>query len=127
MNKVNKVEINDIDRNKVTLTELKKLKESFPGHKEEDLLRFLIIQNNNYTLAYLMYRNHLDWLKKTNRPTKDQIRSCLEKKWCFVHGHDREDHPLLIIKINRHLKNETNIEELIMEQLWWFDHVCNSL
>lgn len=99
------------------------MKESFPGHHDEDLLRFLISKDGNYSLAYDMYRKHLDWLEKNPKPYKEQILESLYRKWLYVHGYDRDNHPLLIAKISRHNKENRNIDEIILEQLWWLDHV----
>lgn len=113
----------DINISLININELKKLKDTFPLHNEEDLIRFLILSNNNYTLCYSLYRNHLEWLNNINKPLKINIINCLKSKWSYVYGYDREEHPLLIIRVNRHRRNEFTINDLIMEQLWWFDHV----
>ncbi len=113
----------DIDLSRIPLTEFKKLKDAFPGQHDEDLARFLLVREGNYTLAYDLFRRHLDWLEMTPKPTKESIMNCLRRKWLYHHGFDREGHPLLIAKIARHNKEERDLEEMKREQLWWFDHV----
>jgi hypothetical protein len=113
----------DINLSGVPCSELKKMRDSFPGHEDDDLIRFLIARDGDYSLAYDMYRKHLDWLERNPKPTKDSIVNCLSRRWTYVHGFDREGHPLLIAKIARHSKDNRDLQETIREQLWWFDHV----
>ena len=118
-----KIDSTDIDQSRIQYSELNKMKESFPLHKDEDLLRFLISQQYDFTSSYLMFRSHLEWLQQTNKPNKISILKCLLKKWIYLNGYDREGHPLLIVRMNRHRRDELELNDLIMEQLWWFDHV----
>jgi hypothetical protein len=113
----------DIDLSVIPWGELKKMRDSFPGHEDDDLIRFLVAKDGDYSLAYEMYRKHLDWLGRNPKPTKDSILNSLSRRWTYAHGFDREGHPLLIARIARHSKDNRDLEEAIREQLWWFDHV----
>jgi hypothetical protein len=105
------------------MMEFYKMKDSFPGHNDEDLIRFLLAKDGVYSLAYDLYRKHLDWLENNPKPTKDTIIHSLSRRWTYAHGADREGHPILVARISRHSKEFRDIHEVTREQLWWLDHV----
>ena len=79
----------DIDLSSYSLIEFKKLKDSFPGQSDDDLARFFISRHGDYTLAYDLFRKHLDWLEITSKLTKNSIINCLSKKWSKRMGRDK--------------------------------------
>lgn len=113
----------DIDIRRIPLTEFYKMKDSFPGHDDEDLARFLLAKEGVYSLAYDLYRKHLDWLEHNPKPTKASIINSLSRRWIYAHGSDREGHPILVARISRHSREFRDINEVAREQLWWLDHV----
>jgi hypothetical protein len=117
----------DIDLSRINLPELQKMRESFPGHADQDLVRFLLSRNCDYNLSHDMYRRHLEWLENTPKPTKLDCLRCLNRKWMYLHGKDRDNHPLVVVRMARHSVDDRDIEEMKREQLWWFDHVYISL
>jgi hypothetical protein len=122
-----KITSTDIDIKRVPLSEFYKMKDSFPGHNDEDLIRFLLAKDGVYSLAYDLYRKHLDWLENNPKPTKDTIINTLSRHWTYAHGYDREGHPILVARIARHSKDFRDIQEVTREQLWWLDHVMTFL
>jgi hypothetical protein len=113
----------DIDLSKFSIENLFLMRETFPGYCDEDYARFLIARNNNLDQAKEMFHNHLLWKESNPKPTKDSCLGLLRRRFLFLHGCDREGHPLLIAKMCRHDPYDRDLEEMNRQLLWWLDHV----
>jgi hypothetical protein len=51
----------------------------------------------------------------------------LVRKWIYVNGEDREQHPLMIVRMCRHNTRNRDLSEMHREMLWWLDHILSIM
>ncbi len=81
----------------------------------DQLTRFLIAREFNFSKAYDMWHNWYKWHKVSlpNKITIDKLnKSLVESNRFYVHRHDRDHHPCLIVKARLHIQDEYKWEEL---------------
>lgn len=109
----------DIDQSKFGVEQLTQMREQFSGESDETLARFLIARNNNKEKAAELLVGHLFW-KKENWPIlKSSCLSELSKGKMYVHGTDKEGHPLLVYRACLNNANDRDLEEMGKLVCWW--------
>jgi hypothetical protein len=85
--------------------------------------RFLLARNGDVAAATELLRNHLIW-KAANMPvSKATCLNEMRKGKLYMHGFDKEGHPLMIWRASRHNALERDMDEMLRMCIWWFQYV----
>lgn len=109
----------DIDQTKFGIEEFNQMKEQFPAESDETLARFLIARNNKKDKAAELLVQYLFW-KSTSWPVlKSSCLTEINKGKIYVHGKDKEGHPLLIYRCRFNNSSDRDIEEMGRMVCFW--------
>jgi len=102
----------DIDQSKFGNDEFQQMKAAFPEETDEVLVRFLIARNNNVAKASEMLAAHIEW-RRANWPIlKSSCLNEISKGKAYVHGFDKEGHPLLIYRVRFNVASDRDVDEM---------------
>ena len=109
----------DIDTTRFSMDAVAEMREMFPDQDDEVIGRFLIARNGNLEKASLLLRGHLEW-KITNFPVlKSSCINEISKGKLYMHGTDKEGHPLLIWRVRMNNPRDRDVEEMARMVAWW--------
>jgi hypothetical protein len=117
----------DIDVSKFGNDEFAILKSQFPDESDETVVRFLIARNNNVAKASEMLAAHIEW-RKSNWPVlKSSCLNEINKGKAYVHGVDKEGHPLLIYRVRMNVASDRDVEEMGKMIMFMLQTAVNSM
>jgi len=110
------------------------LRDSFTSAEREGadfspdtLARFLIARNGNVDKAKTLLVEHLAWRRATLPVLKSSCLNEFTKGKMFVHGVDKEGHPLIIYRAKLQVPSERDMDEMLRMCTWWAEKVISML
>jgi hypothetical protein len=99
------------------LKELKiKVREANLGYNftEKSYERFLKGRKMDVNIAYNSMVDHVKWRKesKTDQITKESVQDIIDKEFCYVHKKDKAGRPVLYTFLQKHDKDNRDIDKL---------------
>eukprot|EP01039_Chlorochromonas_danica_P007570 gene7572-8370_t len=117
----------DIDCSLFSAENHGKLKTSFPEVDDTTIARYLIARNNDLERAKEFLGKALQWRSRRWPVLKEECVNALKKGVLFVHGHDKEGHPILHVNPYLHDVNTRDIEETAKAAMWWMEYAISQL
>jgi hypothetical protein len=97
------------------------------GLSDDDLARFLIARNGNIEKSRALLLEHLVWRKSKLPIFKSSCLTEFAKGKIYMHGFDREGHPLVIYRSKLQIPAERDLDEMLNLCYWWAEKVVASL
>lgn len=91
----------------------------YPKEEQEDYLkevfRFYALQNKDKTSTFKRWQSWSEYKAKYHpeRITEKDIPVQIKTGKAFIHGHDKEGRPCVVIKQSLHIPSQTDMEEMI--------------
>jgi len=117
----------DIDQSKYTHDSAVAMRTMFPDQDDQTIARFLIARNGNVEKASVLLKEDVEW-RAANLPVYKQ--SCLNeiaKGKLYLHGTDKEGHPLLIWRVRFNFPKERDVDEMGRMVLWWLNQAVERM
>ena len=122
-----KIQSEDIDRNSFSINNLSSLKESFPDLDNDTLARYLIAKNNDYIAAFDQLTRSENLRKEYTHVKKAQCLHEIAKGKAYIHGHDKQGRPLMIIHLRKHDLEDRDLNEMIKMTMWWVEQAIHKM
>ena len=94
---------------------------------DETIARFLIARNGNTEKARALLVEHLAWRKVKLPLYKNSCITEFVKGKVYLHGFDREGHPLVVYRAKLQIPSDRNVEEMLNMCYWWAEKVISVL
>ena len=108
-------------------TSILKLRDKFPGFSDEDYARFLIARDGIIEKAEEMLKAHVAW-RASNLPIyKESCLGEILKGKVYVHGTDKEGHPLVHFRPKLNDADTRDVEEMGRMALWWCEVIFKQI
>jgi hypothetical protein len=95
---------------------------------EDALCRFLRAREGDETKALTMWSQWLEW-RLTYKPESIQeadIKTELKSGKAFLHGYDKEGRPCIVVKICKHIPENSDVEEFVKFFLYLIESACKK-
>ncbi len=108
-------------------TSIIKLRGQFPGFSDEDYARFLIARDGLVDKAIEMLRAHVEWRAKNLPIYKSSCLGELVKGKVYLHGTDKEGHPIVHFRPRFNDADVRDIDEMGRMALWWAEVIFKQI
>ncbi|EUD67124.1 hypothetical protein C922_02274 [Plasmodium inui San Antonio 1] len=89
------------------------------------VLRFLQGNEFHFEKCYYDMHRHLEW-RNENLPVKyDDMKDMLEKGYIYVHGRDKQMHPIIVINCKTFIS--TNPKDVLKVAYYWMEFIISNL
>lgn len=102
-----------------------RLKKLFPDEPDESVARFLIAREYNVEKAADQLGSFISWRSTYFPIYKTDLLKEISSGVIYVHGQDKEGHPLIIYSPRIHNPKESSLEQQVKLSMWWM-HVAMS-
>lgn len=109
---------------KYSIQNIQTLKEKYSNTSldTQDIARFLIARNNDIIKADELIASHLAWRSDpSNTVRKQDCLNEISKGKIYVHGYDKEGHPLIVFTSRLNNCKERDIQEMTKMAIWWLE------
>ena len=108
-------------------TSVLNLRAKFPQFSDEDIARFLCARDGLVDKAEEMLKAHVAW-RASNYPIyKDDCLGEILKGKVYVHGTDKEGHPLIHFRPRLNDADVRDVEEMGRMALWWVEVIFKQV
>lgn len=94
---------------------------------DDTLARFLLARNGNVDKAKALLEENRAWRKAKLPIYKSSCLTEYNKGKVFVHGVDKEGHPLVIYRAKLQIPAERNVDEMVNMAVWWAEKIVSQL
>jgi len=108
-------------------TKFSQLKEKFPNEPEESLARFLVARNYDVDMAAAQLQKHIVWRSSFLPVRKSSCLNEISKGKAYIHGHDKDGHPLIVFNVRLNWPKERDFDEQVRMSVWWVQQAIASL
>lgn len=103
------------------------LKKDFPQESDETIARFLIARNGDHHKAREMMQAYIEWRVDHPQVLKETCLGEILKGKVYLHGKDKEGHPLVHFRPRFNDPDKRDLEEMGRMVRWWADLVIAGM
>ena len=122
-----KLKCTDIDSRRFTYQNLAELKERYPDEENDTLARYLIANNDDITSTCTQLNKAISLREEYSGIKKASCFNEIAKGSAYLHGHDKEGRPLLIVHARMHDPDNRVLKESVLMTLWWTEQAIAQL
>ena len=126
-NLIAEIKSKDIDKSKITETNMQKLSAEFPQCDADTLARYLLARKNKIKAASKLLRNAENWRAQNWPVLKKDCINEIQKGKIFVTGTDKEGRPLLVFRSRFHNAKDRDPEEMAKMVCFCYYHITLRL
>lgn len=117
----------DIDRSRFSQPNFEALKEHYPSKDNDTLARYLVANNNDVDKAIAQLKRADELSKEFAQIGMSRCVTEIAKGSAYVHGHDKEGRPLIIVHARLHDPVNRDVKESVLMTLWWTEQAISKL
>ena len=106
---------------------IEELKKTFPEESNETIARFLIARDSDITKTREMLQNHIVWRAENIPVLKESCFGELCKGKVYVHGKDKEGHPIVVYRPRLNDPDKRDLDEMGRMAVWWAQVVIGNM
>jgi hypothetical protein len=114
-------------KSKYTVDKIREIKNQCPCETDETIARFLIGANGNVVKALSALHKSIEYKKSLYPLSKSMFMDELLTEKFYVHGCDKEGHPLLVYQVRKNNVKNRDIDTTMKMLMWWVSGSLSSM